>query len=113
MARPTRIDSPKAIGERLRLVRLAYRAIHGKSKAMSQVAMCRLTGIGPQAWNNFESGRNRISIDSAIAIARHTGAPLDYLYLGDLRAVIHVLATEIEKLEKLEIRTSSPSTAKI
>lgn len=99
MARvPLRPDSPQAVGERLRLIRLGYGMAQGASREMSQAEMSRLCGIGRQAWNNAETGDNRLGIDNAMALARRTGASLDYIYFGNARGLPHELAVAIEAL---------------
>lgn len=99
MARaPARQDSPEAIGERLKLIRIAYGMVQGHSREMSQAEMARVAGIGRQAWNNAETGDNRIGIDNAIALCQHTGVGLNYIYLGNRRDLPHALAIEIDKL---------------
>ena len=99
MARPPRPDSAEAIGERLRLIRIAYGTAQGHDREMSQAEVCRLTGVGRQAWNNAETGDNRIGIDNAMSIVRSIGVSLDYIYFGDRRGLPHALAVEIDKLQ--------------
>jgi transcriptional regulator with XRE-family HTH domain len=67
--------SKDAIAERLVLLRIA---VGGDS----QVAFCAKTGISTNAWNNLERGRNRISLDTALELARSTGVSLDWIYRG-------------------------------
>lgn len=43
---------------------------------------CQFVGITDQAWNNYETGRRRISIDEAMKIVAKTGAGLDWIYRG-------------------------------
>jgi len=95
---PARPDSPLAIGARLRLIRLAYGVVQGRSREMSQAEFARLCGINPAAWNNAETGDNRIGIDSAKAIKRRTRVGLNYIFDGDLDDLPHSLAVEIQKL---------------
>jgi len=99
MAAP-RVDSAKAIGERLALVRRAYSALQKRDREMSQSEFARLCDIGISAWNNAETGDNRIGIDGAMAVARRTGASLDYIYFGERAGLPHALAIEIDRLEK-------------
>jgi len=49
---------------------------------LTQAAWCRVTGIEPQAWNNYERGLRRISLDQALKVCQATGATLDWLYRG-------------------------------
>lgn len=98
MAAPPRPDSNQAIGDRLKLIRLAYGALQDPLNPMSQAEFCRLCGINRQAWNNAETGDNRIGLDAAKAVRMRTGATLDYIYEGDHRAMPHALTVEIERL---------------
>ena len=43
---------------------------------------CRLTGIGPQAWNNYERGLRRISLKHSIKLCEKIGVSLDWIYRG-------------------------------
>jgi len=65
---------------------------------MSQAEFARLCGITAPAWNNVETGDNRIGIDSAMAAARSTRVTLDYIYFGNSDYVPHII--EIEKIKK-------------
>jgi transcriptional regulator with XRE-family HTH domain len=49
---------------------------------MNQAQWCRLVGIEPQAWNNYETGRRRISLDQAIKVCQATGVTTDWIYRG-------------------------------
>lgn len=69
-----RIDDIDEIAERLRRTREALR--------LNQATWCRMTGIKQQAWNNYERGLNRISIDQAIKVCAATGVSLDWIYRG-------------------------------
>jgi transcriptional regulator with XRE-family HTH domain len=96
---PPRPDSAASIGARLRLVRLAYGVLQGRPKEISQAEFARLCEIAAPAWNNFETGDNRISIDNALAVARRTGVGLDFIYRGERAGLPHAFAVEIERLE--------------
>lgn len=99
MAAAPRNDSNAAIGNRLRLIRLAYGALQDPLHPITQAEFSRLCGIGRAAWNNAETGDNRIGIDGAMAICRRTGVTLDYIYFGERSRLPHALALEIERLE--------------
>lgn len=77
------------LGERLRLTREAL--------SLTQVALCRRTGISTQAWNNYERGAKRISVDNAIKLRQRLGIPLDWIYCGDMRAVPLEVATKLQE----------------
>ncbi|AWB21214.1 XRE family transcriptional regulator [Methylobacterium currus] len=75
--------SKEAIGARLKLVREALE--------LSQAEICRRAGIATNTWNNYEKGKNRISLDEALKVANATGIPLDYIYRGiDAFLPVHV-----------------------
>jgi transcriptional regulator with XRE-family HTH domain len=63
------------IGQRLVELREAY--------DYSQTKMGNMIGVTAAAWNNWEAGKKRISIDPAIALCEKTGITLDWIYRGD------------------------------
>jgi transcriptional regulator with XRE-family HTH domain len=85
-------DSRTEIAQRLRLTREAL--------GLAQAELCRRTGIRPAAWNNAETGDNRLGIDSAMQLCKATGVTLDWIYLGHRGGLPQKLAVEIEKLSK-------------
>lgn len=76
------------IAERLRLAREAL--------GISQAEMGRRAGVTYQAWNNWERGAKRISVDQAGRLRRATGISLDWIYWGDMRGLPHELAVKIQ-----------------
>ncbi len=62
------------IGERLRICREAI----GKS----QVDNARAANITPSAYNQFEKGRIRPALDTALSLCEVYGLSLDYIYRG-------------------------------
>jgi transcriptional regulator with XRE-family HTH domain len=78
------------VAERLRRTREAMK--------LNQADWCRLVGIEPQAWNNYERGRNRISIDQALKVCQATGASLDWIYRGLADGLTLKLATALQEL---------------
>ena len=78
------------MGERLRLTREAL--------GLSQAELCRRTGITPAAWNNAETGDNRLGIDNALSLCRATGVTLDWLFQGHRGGLPQKLAVDIERL---------------
>jgi transcriptional regulator with XRE-family HTH domain len=81
-----------AIADRLRLIR--------EAKGLIQASMARLVGITPQEWNNWERGRDRISLEKAIQVCAATGASLDWIYRGDMKGLPLDLATRIQELTR-------------
>ena len=78
--------------ERLRLTREAL--------GLSQAELCRRVGFSPAAWNNAETGDNRIGIDNAIELCKATGVTLDWIFLGHRGGLPQKLAVDIERLLK-------------
>jgi transcriptional regulator with XRE-family HTH domain len=77
------------VGKRLRLLREGLK--------MKQIALCRLTGITGQAWNNAETGDNLLTVVNAIEICRVTGVTLDWIYRGQITALPSIVLTAITK----------------
>ncbi len=67
-------DEIVEIGRRLRRTREAMK--------LNQAMFCRLVGIQQQAWNNYERGLRRISLDQALRVCKVTGVSLDWIYRG-------------------------------
>lgn len=70
--------SPKAIGRRLKALRLGY--------GFTQQAMGALLGYKSprgQAWQNFESGTKRLTLDGFDRLQRKFPVPYRWVYYGD------------------------------
>jgi len=67
--------SPRAVGARLRHAR--------EAKGLSQAALCRLTGIETNAWNNYERGIRLISPEQARKVCIALKWSMDWIYLGN------------------------------
>ena len=80
------------IGRRLELTRRAL--------GFTQVAMGRLMGAvsNGQAWQNYEAGTRRISIDHALALCRNCSVTLDWVYQGQLVNLPPALRDRIQQL---------------
>jgi len=74
-----------------------------QAKGLKQASWCRLAGIEPQAWNNYELGIRRISLDQALKVCRVTGVTLDWIYRGVAAGVPVELATSLLELERRPI----------
>jgi hypothetical protein len=83
-------SSTPAVAERLRLLREALE--------IDQAEICRQTGIGTSAWNNAETGDNRIGVDNAMKLRKRYSIGLDYIYAGDYGVLPSELATKIGRL---------------
>jgi transcriptional regulator with XRE-family HTH domain len=64
-----------AVGERLRLLQLAY--------GLNGAEMARVLEIPPQTWGEWLTGRRRIPVYFAARIKREFGCSMDWVYLGD------------------------------
>lgn len=87
-----------AISRRLALTRLAI--------GLKKAAMARRMGVSPQAWNNWEEGHERISIEMSHKLCAALGLTFDWIYRGDMSGLQHDLATRIhaESDEKKPVR---------
>jgi transcriptional regulator with XRE-family HTH domain len=97
-------SSLSEIGHRLALTRSAL----GYTQAM----MAKLIGSATsgQAWENYEAGRRRISIDHAIALCRTCGVSMDWIYQGQMHNLPPELREKIGQL--LPSRRDQPTTFK-
>lgn len=64
---------------------------------ITQAELCRRADIKPNAYNHWEKGHGRPSLDQAVRLARTLGITLDWIYLGDLSGVPHGLASQIRR----------------
>lgn len=83
-AMPRNLPNPESldqIGERLRITRAAL--------GHTQHTMCRLMGSESdgQAWQNYEKGLRRPSIDHALALCRHAELTLPWIYQGNIQSL--------------------------
>lgn len=79
------------IAERLRLGRTALN--------LKAAEVCRLTGIKPNAYSNWENGHGRPKLDEARILRRAFGYTLDWIYEGDRSGLPLKLASAIAELE--------------
>ena len=84
-------DGATEVGRRLKLLRKALR--------MKQAALCRLTGINAQVWNNAETGDNLLTIPNAAKLCRVTGVTMDWIYRGQVTALPSSLLANFTKAE--------------
>ena len=79
------------IGARLALTRRAL--------GHTQAKMASLMGSSTsgQAWENYEAGRRRISIDHALALHRTVGLTLPWIYEGELDTLERRLADAVRR----------------
>jgi transcriptional regulator with XRE-family HTH domain len=82
----------QVIGDRLRMTREALKK--------NQATWCRMVGIDQQAWNNYERGRRRISLDHALKVVKATGVGLDWIYRGISKDLPHDIFIGVQAAEK-------------
>lgn len=82
-----------AIGRRLRLTRQAL--------GLSQTEFAARAGIAKNALSQYESGKQRPSIDNAIALAETHRITLDWIYLGDNSNLRYELVEAMKKMSSL------------
>jgi transcriptional regulator with XRE-family HTH domain len=85
---------PAAIGRRLLLTRKVF--------DLNQKEFSKRANVGNSAYNQFENGVQRPSIESATALCDTYHLTLDWIYLGDMRGLRHETATAI--LALVEVR---------
>ena len=85
------------IATRLRVLREAV--------AENQAEFCRRVGISQTAWNNYERGRARLSINAATKIREALKIPTDWIYYGDTVVLEAVTPHDIvEAIRAVEAR---------
>jgi len=93
---PARSDHDlQSISRRLELIRRAL--------GISQAAMASRVSpsVTPQKWNNYERGRDRIPVETAIRVCVISGANLDYIYRGLMGGLPASLISQIEAEERV------------
>ena len=76
-----------AVAARLRVLRQVI--------GLPQNEFCERAGIPANLWNNYERGRSRISVDSAIRLMVVYHVTLDYIYVDDASNLPYKLAAAI------------------
>lgn len=95
MAKMLHQEAKEEIAKRLQITRLAL----GHA---TQAAFCRVLGVvTPQRWNNYESGRDRLTLNLALAMRRKfPQVTLDWLFCGDKSGLRSAFSTVIDDEEK-------------
>ena len=91
MATPPREYEPEAIGRRLLLTRQAL-------GIDAQGEFARRAGIGVTAYNQYEMGRKRPSIENAVALCDAYHLTLDWLYRGDPSGLTYELGAALQAM---------------
>ena len=86
----------KEIGKRLATIRRALK--------LSQKVMAFRIGEtqegGPQKWNNWERGRDKIPVPAAIKVCIVSGADLDYIYRGLMGGLTDEFTAKLDNTER-------------
>jgi transcriptional regulator with XRE-family HTH domain len=80
------------IAKRLRLTREAL--------GLSPAELCRMTGIKPNTYSNWEGGTARVGLGEAKVLRRVLGYSLDWIYEGDRSGLPLKLASAIALYEQ-------------
>ena len=92
VARPAMIGTDiSAISARLRILR--------ESRGQNQTEFCKSVGLTKAAWNNYETGDRRLSLEAALTLCDETGVTLDWIYRGVKYGLPSALATAIHDIE--------------
>jgi hypothetical protein len=96
LTKMTDSESKEAIAERLKIMRIALD--FDKQTAFTKAIA---SGITPQRWNNYESGRDRLTLNIASAIHhKFPQVTLDWLYFGDKGTLRPVFSAAIDNAEQ-------------
>lgn len=93
MAKGVGEKSMVAIGRRLKMTREAL--------GLSQAEFASRAGLSKNAYNMYEKGKQRPSIESAIALVETYRITLDWIYLGDNSALRHDMVETMKKMAAL------------
>jgi transcriptional regulator with XRE-family HTH domain len=77
----------RTIAARLALLRRAL--------GLSQAELCRQIGVATNRWNQFETGKRRVTLPVAAKLKDIYGASLDWIYVGDSAGVPQALLTQL------------------
>ena len=87
--------SKAAIGRRLELTRQVV--------GLQQNEFCERAGIATNAYNQYERGKKRPSLDNAIKLCLTYALTLDWIYLGNDDALRYSLGNAIKALKEERI----------
>jgi DNA-binding XRE family transcriptional regulator len=95
-------ESKEAIAARLAITRLA---LGFKTQA---AFTAKVDGLTPQRWNNYEAGRDRLTLNLALVICRKFPVvTLDWLYRGDKSTLRPNFSIAIDDAERMVKRFGS------
>jgi DNA-binding XRE family transcriptional regulator len=79
------------VAERLRYSRMALQ--------LTQTRLCAISGIETNTWNNAETAKQRLGLDSAIKVCNATGLTLDWIYRGIKTGLPLSIAEALSRIE--------------
>jgi DNA-binding XRE family transcriptional regulator len=79
------------VAERLRYSRMALQ--------LTQTRLCAISGIETNTWNNAETAKQRLGLDSAIKVCNATGLTLDWIYRGIKTGLPLSIAEALQRIE--------------
>lgn len=84
-------DTPKS-----RVAGIALRLRQGRAAlGLSQVELCRRTGIATNTYNQWEKGRGAPDVWEAIKLVRAVGYTLDWIFEGNPAGLPHSIASKL------------------
>ena len=69
------MEQTKSIARRLVILRDAL--------GVNAADLCRVTGLAPNRWSQYESGERRITLEASMVLCDKYGVTLDWIYRGD------------------------------
>lgn len=87
--RVKKITAPRRSPQALRLLDLR------RALELSQVELCKRADLSPSLYNMYETGRRRLTRDSALRLHDTFGVSLDYLFNGDRSGLPERLARKL------------------
>lgn len=94
---PENPESNGAVGKRLRALRNALKL------TQDQMAASLGSASGSALWSQYETGKNRIDIDYALALCRRYGVSLDWIYRGHWHSGLPFDLAERVRFEELRV----------
>lgn len=96
------VESKEEIARRLQITRLAL-----GFERQAAFADALNDGVTPQRWNNYESGRDRLTLNLALTICRKfPQVTLDWLFRGDKGTLRPAFSAAIDDAERVVKRLS-------
>lgn len=82
--------SPRAIGERLAMLRQVL--------GLAQYEVAARAGIPPNTYNQYETGVRRPSLENAVALCEAFDLTLDWIYRGDPSGLRYQMADALKAI---------------